>query len=104
MPCESGIRRRWRVWRPFVGDTTSTAVESSKEHPRVATTDSLSTHHSGSEWLRGRFAGWIFATDHKRIGILWLAIAGVSAAIGGLLAFFTAIQTATVDSGFVGKG
>lgn len=70
----------------------------------MATTDPLSTDHAGAEWLRGRFASWIFTTDHKRIGILWLAIAGVSAAVGGLLALFTSIQTATVDSGFVGKG
>ncbi|MFN8222930.1 MAG: cbb3-type cytochrome c oxidase subunit I [Gaiellales bacterium] len=55
-------------------------------------------------WLRGRFAAWVFATDHKRIGILWLAIAAVSALVGGLLSVFTSIQTATVDSGFVGQG
>ena len=70
----------------------------------MGTTDSLTPDRTGPDWLRGRFAGWLFATDHKRIGILWLAIAGIAAAIGGLLALFTAIQTATVDSGFVGKG
>lgn len=70
----------------------------------MATTDPLSRERPGADWMRGRFASWLFATDHKRIGIMWLAIAGVSAAIGGLLALFTSIQTATVDSGFVGKG
>jgi cytochrome c oxidase subunit 1 len=70
----------------------------------LGTTESLTTDRTGPDWLRGRIAGWLFATDHKRIGILWLAIAGIAAAIGGLLALFTSIQTATVDSAFVGKG
>ena len=70
----------------------------------MGTTDSLTPDRTGTDWLRGRVTGWLFATDHKRIGILWLAIAGIAAAIGGLLALFTSIQTATVDSGFVGKG
>lgn len=70
----------------------------------METTGSPSTSLPVAHWLRGRIASWIFATDHKRIGILWLAIAATSAAIGGILAIFTSIQTATVDSGFVGQG
>ncbi len=57
-----------------------------------------------SRWLRGRVTSWVFATDHKRIGILWLLVAGIAALLAAILAVFTAVQTATADSSFLGTG
>ena len=39
-----------------------------------------------SRWLRGRVTSWVFATDHKRIGILWLLVAGIAAVMAAILA------------------
>lgn len=59
---------------------------------------------SAPRWQRGRVSGWVFATDHKQIGVMWLAVAAVAATVAGILAVFTGIQTATSGSGFLGEG
>lgn len=55
-------------------------------------------------WQRGRVSSWVFATDHKQLGVMWLVVAGVAATLAALLAVFTAIQTATSESSFLGEG
>jgi cytochrome c oxidase subunit 1 len=59
---------------------------------------------STPQWLRGRFAGWIFATDHKRVGALWLAVGGLSIAIAGVIAVVLALQTAREGADLIGDG
>jgi heme/copper-type cytochrome/quinol oxidase subunit 1 len=70
----------------------------------AASTGSSSSARSEAPWLRGRFASWVFATDHKRLGIMWLAVGGMAAVIAAVLAVFTAIQTATSEASFIGEG
>lgn len=55
-------------------------------------------------WLRGRVSRWIFATDHRHVGVLWLALGGVGLALGGLLAVIAAVQTASADATVIGEG
>ena len=59
---------------------------------------------SAPPWIRGRISGWVFATDHKRVGALWLAVGGLGLLVGGLLALLTALQTARADGGLLGEG
>ena len=50
---------------PAVVELSDEAVEG-----RVAsTTPDRQRPRSPSRWLRGRFTSWVFATDHKRIGV-----------------------------------
>ena len=65
---------------------------------------SSSPTRTEAAWLRGRFTSWVFATDHKRVGVMWLAVGGVAAVIAGVLAAFTAIQTASSEASFLGEG
>ena len=48
-------------------------------------------------WHRGRVASWLVTVDHKRIGILYIATAGVFFAIGGLLAVLIRTQLAQAN-------
>ena len=36
-----------------------------------------SAAQTGPHWREGSVSSWIFATDHKRIGMLWLAVGGL---------------------------
>lgn len=67
-------------------------------------TTGTQTRPSTPQWQRGRVSSWVFSTDHKRIGVLWLGVAGVAAIVSGVLAVFSGIQTATAESSFLGEG
>lgn len=63
-----------------------------------------STTSTAPHWRAGRFSSWIFATDHKRVGMLWLAVGGTALLLGGILALVAALQTARVDTELIGQG
>jgi cytochrome c oxidase subunit I len=50
--------------------------------------------HPVSTWYRGRVASWLVTTDHKRIGILYTATAGVFFLLAGLMAALVRTQLA----------
>ena len=52
-------------------------------------------------WQRGRFASWFVTVDHKRIGILYLATAGLFFVAGGIMALLIRTQLAQADMGFI---
>ena len=52
-------------------------------------------------WQRGRVASWLVTTDHKRIGILYLATAGLFFVAGGIMALLIRTQLAQADAGFI---
>ncbi len=52
-------------------------------------------------WQRGRFASWLVTVDHKRIGILYLATAGLFFVAGGIMALLIRTQLAQADGGFI---
>ena len=52
-------------------------------------------------WQRGRFASWLVTVDHKRIGILYLATAGLFFVAGGIMALLIRTQLAQADMGFI---
>jgi cytochrome c oxidase subunit 1 len=55
-------------------------------------------------WYRGRFASWLVTTDHKRIGILYIATSLVFFVLGGLLALLMRIELFTPETAdFVGR-
>ncbi len=53
------------------------------------------------QWQRGRVAGWLVTVDHKRIGLLYIATAGVFFAISGFLALLIRTQLAQADQSIV---
>jgi cytochrome c oxidase subunit 1 len=55
------------------------------EHPQVPA------------WQRGRVTSWLVTVDHKRIGILYIATAGIFFAISGFLALLIRTQLAQPD-------
>lgn len=55
-------------------------------------------------WRDGRVSSWIFATDHKRIGTLWLTVGGFGLFLGGLLTLISSLQTARADADLIGQG
>lgn len=63
-----------------------------------------SAAQTGPHWREGRVSSWIFATDHKRIGMLWLAVGGLGIFLGGILALISALQTARPDGDLIGQG
>ena len=63
-----------------------------------------SAAQTGPHWREGRVSSWIFATDHKRIGMLWLAVGGLGILLGGILALISALQTARPDGDLIGQG
>ncbi|MEO5575654.1 MAG: cytochrome c oxidase subunit I [Gaiellaceae bacterium] len=52
-------------------------------------------------WQRGRVASWLVTTDHKRIGILYLATAGLFFVAGGIMALLIRTQLAQANSDFI---
>ncbi len=46
------------------------------------------------DWQRGKVASWLVTTDHKRIGILYIATSGVFFVFAGLLAILIRTQLA----------
>jgi cytochrome c oxidase subunit I len=52
-------------------------------------------------WTRGRVASWVTTTDHKRIGILYIATSLVFFLAGGLLALVIRTQLASADADVV---
>jgi len=54
-------------------------------------------------WTRGRFASWITTTDHKRIGILYIATSLFFFVAGGILALLMRAQLATPNESFITK-
>ena len=53
------------------------------------------------DWRRGRVMSWITTTDHKRIGILYIATTLVFFAAGGILALLMRAQLAQADQSFI---
>ena len=49
-------------------------------------------------WQRGGVASWLVTVDHKRIGILYLATAGLFFVAGGIMALLIRTQLAQADS------
>ena len=49
------------------------------------------------QWQRGKVASWLVTVDHKRIGILYLATAGLFFLLAGVLALLIRIQLARPD-------
>ena len=52
-------------------------------------------------WQRGNVASWLVTVDHKRIGILYLATAGLFFVAGGIMALLIRTQLAQADAGFI---
>src|SRR5919108_2614802 len=52
-------------------------------------------------WQRGRVASWLVTTDHKRIGILYIATSLVFFCLAGLMALLFRIQLSQADAGFL---
>jgi len=52
-------------------------------------------------WYRGRFASWVATTDHKRIGILYIATSLAFFVAGGILALLIRAQLATPNEHFI---
>ena len=52
-------------------------------------------------WQRGRVASWLVTVDHKRIGILYLATAGLFFVAGGIMALLIRTQLAQADVHFI---
>jgi cytochrome c oxidase subunit I len=48
-------------------------------------------------WTRGRYASWLVTTDHKRIGILYIATTLLFFVAGGIMALLMRTQLATPD-------
>jgi cytochrome c oxidase subunit 1 len=53
------------------------------------------------DWRRGRVMSWITTTDHKRIGILYIATSLVFFGAGGILALLMRAQLAQADQSFI---
>ena len=53
------------------------------------------------QWLRGRVASWLVTTDHKRIGILYIATSGLFFLAGGIMALLIRTQLAQANAGFI---
>jgi cytochrome c oxidase subunit 1 len=53
------------------------------------------------DWQRGRVASWLVTVDHKRIGVLYIATAGVFFVVAGLLALLIRTQLARPDQSIV---
>jgi cytochrome c oxidase subunit I len=53
------------------------------------------------DWRRGRVMSWITTTDHKRIGVLYIATSLGFFAAGGILALLMRAQLAQADQDFI---
>jgi cytochrome c oxidase subunit 1 len=56
------------------------------------------------DWRQGRVIGWVTTTDHKRIGILYIATSLVFFGAGGILALLMRAQLAQANEHFITKG
>ncbi len=56
---------------------------------------------TGPAWQRGRVASWLVTTDHKRIGILYLATSGFFFLAGGVMALLIRTQLAEANNQFI---
>ncbi len=54
-------------------------------------------------WTQGRVASWLVTTDHKRIGIMYVATSLVFFGAGGIMALLMRAQLATPDERFITK-
>jgi cytochrome c oxidase subunit I len=52
-------------------------------------------------WQRGRVASWLVTTDHKRIGIMYLAASGFFFLAGGVMALLIRTQLAEANNHFI---
>jgi cytochrome c oxidase subunit I len=52
---------------------------------------------SAPDWHRGRVASWLVTTDHKRIGILYIATSGLFFGLAGVLGLLIRTQLARPD-------
>ena len=52
-------------------------------------------------WQRGRVASWLVTTDHKRIGIIYLAASGFFFLAGGVMALLIRTQLAEPNNHFI---
>ncbi len=52
-------------------------------------------------WQRGRVASWLVTTDHKRIGIMYLAASGFFFLAGGIMALLIRTQLAEANNHFI---
>jgi cytochrome c oxidase subunit 1 len=52
-------------------------------------------------WQRGKVASWLVTVDHKRIGILYIATAGLFFALSGFLALLIRTQLAQANGGVI---
>ncbi len=57
-----------------------------------------------TSWHRGRVAGWLVSLDHKRIGALYLGVAGVFFVIAGVLTLLMRLQVTRPDATILGNG
>jgi cytochrome c oxidase subunit 1 len=55
------------------------------------------------DWRRGRVMSWVSTTDHKRIGILYIATSLVFFLAGGILALLMRAQLAQANEHFITK-
>jgi cytochrome c oxidase subunit I len=55
------------------------------------------------DWKRGGITSWLTTTDHKRIGILYIATSLVFFGAGGILALLMRVQLATPSEEFITK-
>jgi len=53
-------------------------------------------------WQRGKIASWLVTTDHKRIGILYVATALVFFVLAGLMAMLVRLQLSQADAAVLG--
>ena len=59
------------------------------------------TSRTAPAWHRGRVASWLVTVDHKRIGILYLATAGLFFVAGGIMALLIRTQLAQANEHFI---
>jgi cytochrome c oxidase subunit 1 len=62
----------------------------------------VETPPAAVDWKRGRVTSWLTTTDHKRIGILYIATSLVFFGAGGILALIMRAQLATPKEHVVG--
>jgi heme/copper-type cytochrome/quinol oxidase subunit 1 len=62
------------------------------------------TAHTAPHWLRGRVSRWVFATDHKHVGLLWLAVGAIGIAIACILSLVSALQASRSSASVVDEG
>ncbi len=61
----------------------------------------VETAAPGPSWQRGRVVSWFVTVDHKRIGILYLATAGLFFVAGGIMALLIRTQLAQANEHFI---